>query len=110
MKAAAQRKAVVMKRQIAAIAASEVCRTVVPVEILISSMKRCNIKPPRSIEGVDKGDRRPPSPPPVQEIGFTPGMGDHRCSPWFVQTRDWRRQILPAPISYRRHVTPIRKP
>jgi hypothetical protein len=58
----------VMKRQMAAIAASDVCRSAVPVEVLKSSMNRCNIVPPRSVKGIDEGDRRPPSPPLLQAI------------------------------------------
>src|SRR5581483_293403 len=98
-----QRKAVVMKRATAAMAASEVCRSAIPVETLKSSMKRCNIKPPRSVKRVDKGDRRPPSPPPVQEIRFPPGIGDHRCSPPFGSSST---KVL-SNIAYRRQVTPI---
>jgi hypothetical protein len=52
----------------AAIAASDVCRNAVPVEVLKSSMNRCNIGPPRSVKGFDEGYRRPPSPPLIQEI------------------------------------------
>src|SRR6185437_16525474 len=113
------------KRLISAIAASEACRNVVPAEVLASSTIRCNMVLPRSVERVDKGDRRPPSPPYSQEVWF-PGFsfvrpGDHGRPP-HLKLQD---QLDPAQIicakgwpsvsqrlakCYLRQVTPIRKP
>src|SRR5262249_49925655 len=72
------------------------------VEVLTSSMNRCNITPPRSVEGFDEGDCRPPSPPMAQE---TCCSGDHRCSP-LLPKYPFVASALPAPVSCRRQLLP----
>src|SRR4051812_1258325 len=88
MKAAAHRKQVVMNSAMAAASASDVIRSVTPVESLMSSIMPWNIGPPPPEKRVNELDGGPPAPPLQNQIGC-PGLHG---------------------TPQRRQVTPIRKP